>query len=921
MADDDVQVKFGAQTADLDAAIAATKAKIADLNNEAKRLATQMVATGQAGNAALVASLGAIKSEATTLNSTLNTMASGIEATGAHAINAGAGLGFYMREFRALADEIASGRYRQADGTFINLAVHGAQAAAAFATANPVLVATGAAALAAAGGFAYLVYEAVAYKDAVQEIQAQGAIDQLQLTAAAAGDVASAIAKAGDVSYANAAKFAAPFLELGPGGEKIAQIASYYLPLYTAAGEDAGKAGEKLANIFVNLKSKGAEYVASTVNMTAAQKQQFQAAQQSNNITAEYLVILQAMQGRLDGATDAIKQQKAAVDELKSAMTEAAINGTPLFDMQERLAEAAKRTAAAMNDQKNAQASLRSEASQELATSGVIAAKKSADAEKVVQSVNKESAEVNKLKGEYDLLKSQLDAIDQSKNPATSGATEIRAAMARIVDQMREAQERANGGLIPTTAFEKAQEQIKQLEATFKGLKSTLLTQELDILGLTKLGNNIPAGTKEGQQFADEIAAKRKALTEAGTEEYIKAEQVKTIAAGNGVNERLALAQKEAAAQRAANGAGSPQDLNSQVQLAQAARAAAEQRRADAAQKLDEEIADLKRATQEKLKQYADDAKEHLVSVQTASAESIKALQQESAATRALYEQKKALALTSEQDIRAINRQEQAAARDTAAQIAQEQRKAADEAQKPWNTAFQEINSAFDSQISGLLRGTTSWASAFKNVLASLTTDVIKFFVNWGLQAVENQVKQAAINAGLLASTTATVAGQTAAQATGVAAQKSMNATAVMSDAGKAAAGAYSAVAGVPIIGPILAPAAAAVAFGATEAFASFDVGSWSIPGNMLAQVHAGEMIVPASATPWAQSLMANAAANQGAGGGGGGVTHNHTWNINAIDGPSVKNLFKNNGRALVEGLNHAIGKGDHLGLRNLSPR
>ena len=63
-------------------------------------------------------------------------------------------------------------------------------------------------------------------------------------------------------------------------------------------------------------------------------------------------------------------------------------------------------------------------------------------------------------------------------------------------------------------------------------------------------------------------------------------------------------------------------------------------------------------------------------------------------------------------------------------------------------------------------------------------------------------------------------------------------------DAGRAAAGAYAAVAGIPIIGPVLAPAAAAVAFGAVETFGSFDVGGY-VNSSGLAMIHAGEESVP----------------------------------------------------------------------------
>ena len=73
---------------------------------------------------------------------------------------------------RALGDELSSGRYRQADGTFLNLAVHAVQAGGAWAVANPVLVALGAAATAAAGAVAYLVYEFIASNNAMKNFVA-----------------------------------------------------------------------------------------------------------------------------------------------------------------------------------------------------------------------------------------------------------------------------------------------------------------------------------------------------------------------------------------------------------------------------------------------------------------------------------------------------------------------------------------------------------------------------------------------------------------------------------------------------------------------------------------------------------------------------------------------------------------------------
>jgi hypothetical protein len=91
-----------------------------------------------------------------------------------------------------------------------------------------------------------------------------------------------------------------------------------------------------------------------------------------------------------------------------------------------------------------------------------------------------------------------------------------------------------------------------------------------------------------------------------------------------------------------------------------------------------------------------------------------------------------------------------------------------------------------------------------------------------------------------------------------------------------AAGGAYKAVVGIPIIGPILAPAAAAVAYGGVMAFgaSASAAGGYDIPGtiNPIVQTHAREMILPAKLSDTIRNM-----ADQGQGlGSGGGDIHIH---------------------------------------------
>ena len=156
--------------------------------------------------------------------------------------------------------------------------------------------------------------------------------------------------------------------------------------------------------------------------------------------------------------------------------------------------------------------------------------------------------------------------------------------------------------------------------------------------------------------------------------------------------------------------------------------------------------------------------------------------------------------------------------------------------------------------------------------------------------------------------------------------EKAAAASTIASDAGKAAAGAYASVAQIPVIGWIMAPAAAAAAFGAVEAFGAFDVGAWSIDKDQLAMVHKSEMIMTPGQSQGLRSVIdtaqnAYSGGGQGAGAGGGasgGGAHVHL-NVSAMDASSVKNWLSGNSRQIMKALNSAVQNGDHLGLRRLA--
>ncbi len=135
---------------------------------------------------------------------------------------------------------------------------------------------------------------------------------------------------------------------------------------------------------------------------------------------------------------------------------------------------------------------------------------------------------------------------------------------------------------------------------------------------------------------------------------------------------------------------------------------------------------------------------------------------------------------------------------------------------------------------------------------------------------------------------------------------KATAASEIGAHAGVAGAAAVASTAAIPIIGPALAPAAGALAFSNAMAFqgalASFAVGSWEVPRDQVAQIHAGETILPRT---FAEDFRENA---KGGSMGGAGETHN--WNINAVDAKSFMDLLKSNPAALMAGLKNATRRG-----------
>lgn len=136
--------------------------------------------------------------------------------------------------------------------------------------------------------------------------------------------------------------------------------------------------------------------------------------------------------------------------------------------------------------------------------------------------------------------------------------------------------------------------------------------------------------------------------------------------------------------------------------------------------------------------------------------------------------------------------------------------------------------------------------------------------------------KTAAVGAG----EAARLAEKESAHAAGAAADAAAGSATILNDAYKAAAGAYSAVAEIPIVGPILAPIAAGVAFGAVSVFdvmTSAEGGSYNVGGGGLFNLHEEESVMPRAIADPMRDFF-----ESGAGGGQGGDTYNLHAHVHA---------------------------------------
>jgi hypothetical protein len=222
-----------------------------------------------------------------------------------------------------------------------------------------------------------------------------------------------------------------------------------------------------------------------------------------------------------------------------------------------------------------------------------------------------------------------------------------------------------------------------------------------------------------------------------------------------------------------------------------------------------------------------------------------------------------------------------------------------------WNGYLSSVTGAFNSQLRGLLEGTTSWKKASIKILEDLT---IKFIEMAEATVVKWLAAEIAKTTATTSGTAARVAAEQGAASAGIFTTITDALKSIFASGGKTAAEVSAAVA--PEAGPaapaIGLAAGGAIIAGATGFIASADVGTDYVVRSGLAVIHQGEKIIPSAKT-----------SGPFTGAGMGGTVHAPvSVNISALDSRSVERFFHDNAKHMIRAINNGIKSGAHLGLR-----
>lgn len=253
-----------------------------------------------------------------------------------------------------------------------------------------------------------------------------------------------------------------------------------------------------------------------------------------------------------------------------------------------------------------------------------------------------------------------------------------------------------------------------------------------------------------------------------------------------------------------------------------------------------------------------------------------------------------------------------------------------------WRDMIGGIGQSMNSVFQGLYNRSITW----KQGMLQIADDVVFKFADMGFKMLEDWIMR---QLGMTTVTAASEATRTGIKATAAATQTGIGAAAATAQVGQqaavGAAGAYSSTVVIPFIGPVAAPAAAALALATIMGFGaliSARGGQAQVPyDGQMTELHKDEMVLPAWAAnplraqlkgsfgaPSSGSLISSvgvksADARAATHGNSGSNTFNFQPNHTHGDGADLGQLLRRQGRTMERWFNERVRSGAFKEMRN----
>ncbi len=924
MSGNNLNVRITADVVDLQTKFAVAKAEVAGLSAEMNKLGKAgakgaLDSAGQARLQQVASDFLHAKSAAAGLSGAL-AGASGSMGMFSHsmaAANEHSATG--VRYIRELFDEISSGRTRYLPST---LAAFGQSAL----HMNLAMLAAVGGAAALAGGLSYLAYRAVEAQRALEGIKIGADFaGNLTLTTPEIRRFTDIMSRAANISDADATKIAGVFARIPGMTQQSFGVAARIISQWA---QESGQSADKAAGAFAKLLAPSMtaaaaahELAKTSQTVTQADLDAAAAADRSGNSNAVMAEKLRLMTALLAPGAKDWEHYRAQVGATAIETGQAMSANTAFMDAFVSRSSIVKTSLSAETREYEKQsAAVRSllaataalpASPQTILKAGVQTAQKENPVELQIQDANTKIAAMNAALA---VARQQGDSIDVAT---------LNAGLAKARENL------ANLQFGP--AVEKMRTQMAEVASTWDGTQTGLLEKQRSIAAQALA--SVAKDSKEYISIQRQIAHLDVQIHKAASDQIIAnaRTRISAINADESAGSQQRLAEEAAvwaqvlasdritAAQRLA----AQRSYNQAVGTLERQRAAQtnEIRRSDA----NTEVAIDRMKLEARKSELSAEVAAGQISA-TQRLEILRNLTQQEYALN-LKELQSELAAVSKQPVeyeRVYNQIRELRAKLNIDLAALDQKEAIDAAKATrgqvtaWQQGVKEIEGFEGGFISNVLSGRRTMGQSLLQIGDQIVTreiqnDVRAMTTKLLLANNEANAKKALEQGGLIyhilfenAKTAATAQGTAmrwmlteAAEAKTLALKIMTAGKTIAIDAAEAAAGAFKAMVGIPVVGPVLAGAAAAAALIEVKNLAHFDVGAWSIPTDMPAMVHKNEMILPPPQADILRGALGSRGTNSGVQGGSGDV-HVH------LHGQRAGGLFTANEDDLVAAIKAA---------------